>query len=301
MIESSHLKGLVFAVLGIASALALYPNPAEAGQCRDPWVTRAVTQVMGRAPIGAGDTGECATTRYGGGHWSGYEDLVNKVKVAFGRTSPPPVASKPPLIRTGPAPAPGSTVIGSYYAGLCMEMHGTAVTARCNGNGAQIFQFSGYGPLTQGGRCLQGTGANQPLSLQPCNNSKNQKWAFSGNRLNNEGGWCADIERESRNPGARVIAYQCKGSVNQQWRRGALKSAQQLGMPQSALANAQRAGAGQPVDLRTGQPAGVVAAGGGNVVAAGGGNVVAAGGGNVVAAGGGNVVAAGGGNFIQFQ
>ena len=55
------------------------------GVCRDQWVTRAVTQVMGRAPNGSYESGECNIHNYGGGHWSSYSDLVNKVKVAFGR------------------------------------------------------------------------------------------------------------------------------------------------------------------------------------------------------------------------
>lgn len=58
---------------------------SSAGVCHDPWVTRAIRQVMGRAPNGSGNSGECNIYRYGGGHWSSYGDLVNKVKVAFGR------------------------------------------------------------------------------------------------------------------------------------------------------------------------------------------------------------------------
>lgn len=54
------------------------------GVCADPWVTQAVTQVMGRAPQGNGYLGECDIYRYGRGSWSSYNDLVAKVEVAFG-------------------------------------------------------------------------------------------------------------------------------------------------------------------------------------------------------------------------
>jgi hypothetical protein len=189
------------------------------------------------------------------------------------------------LIVAGVAPAAAENlVIGSYYAGLCMQGAGAVTTAQCNGGGGQVFQFSGYGPISQGGRCLQGTGRGNPVTLQPCNNTADQKWAFNGQQLNNEGGWCADIERESKSPGARVIAYNCKNSVNQHWRKGVIVSGPQVGLSASATTALQRRPPqpGSVVDMRTG-------------------NIIAAGGGNVIAQGGGNIIAAGGGNFIQFR
>ncbi len=71
--------------VAIAATIALAPAPAAA-QCRDPWVTQAVRQVMGRAPVGSGETGECNIRNYGGGSWSSYDDLVGKVRAAFGRS-----------------------------------------------------------------------------------------------------------------------------------------------------------------------------------------------------------------------
>lgn len=69
-----------------------YPGAAPAaaaGQCRDPWVTKAVQQVTGRAANGSGESGECNIRRYGGGQWSSYDDLVGKVRIAFGGAPPP--------------------------------------------------------------------------------------------------------------------------------------------------------------------------------------------------------------------
>jgi len=59
------------------------------GSCRDPWVTQAIQQVVGRAPQGSGDTGECDYHRYGGGSWTTYNDLVQKVSAAFGQQGSP--------------------------------------------------------------------------------------------------------------------------------------------------------------------------------------------------------------------
>lgn len=58
---------------------------ADAGNCRDPWVTQAVREVTGRAPNGDYESGECRYTNYGGGQWSSYPDLLNKVRAVLGQ------------------------------------------------------------------------------------------------------------------------------------------------------------------------------------------------------------------------
>jgi hypothetical protein len=67
---------------GIGWTIAELPAAvgAECGR-GDP---RAVTEVKGRPPQGSGNDGECAIHRYGGGHWSSYGDLVNKVRANSG-------------------------------------------------------------------------------------------------------------------------------------------------------------------------------------------------------------------------
>lgn len=195
-----------------------------------------------------------------------------------------------------------NSVIASHYAGLCIQISGSgAVTAKCTATGAQQFAFSGYGVIQHGGKCLTGTGDTKQLFLAPCKSgNKDQKWGFQKNgQLNNEGGWCADIERESKNSGARVISYKCKGSTNQKWRLGEVLAAKSIkGMPPATVASLQRAQPGQVVDLKSGK---LIGQDGGSIVASGGGNIVAAGAGNLVASGGGNIVAAGGGNLINFK
>lgn len=68
----------------IGLGLLAIAGAASAGTCKDPWVTRAIQEVKGRAPQGSGSSGECDIYRYGGGRWSSYEDLRAKVKTAFG-------------------------------------------------------------------------------------------------------------------------------------------------------------------------------------------------------------------------
>ena len=60
------------------------PPTANNGICGDAWVTSAIRLVTGRAPNGSGNSGECLTTRYGGGHWVNQTDLAMKVGAAFG-------------------------------------------------------------------------------------------------------------------------------------------------------------------------------------------------------------------------
>lgn len=83
---------LIFALFGGLSAAGFYLQPAGAQtanrpiplpQCRDPWVTQAIQQVIGRRPAvgtSVSESGECDIQRYGNGRWSNYDDLVNKVR-----------------------------------------------------------------------------------------------------------------------------------------------------------------------------------------------------------------------------
>lgn len=130
---------MFFGVLTSASASIIPDTNAYAGQCRDPWVTRAVTQVTGRQPSGSGDSGDCDYRRYGGGRWTTYDDLVGKVRAEYARhslpaakTAPAPKASLGQQLKAPAAPASGlvrnggsgivanngSRVIGEHGAGL---------------------------------------------------------------------------------------------------------------------------------------------------------------------------------------
>lgn len=168
----------------------------------------------------------------------------------------------------------------------------TAVTANWQGQ-APIQGFSGYGLIQMNGRCLTGHNGGQPLTWEGCNGGdRNQKWSLSGGRLNNEAGWCADVEGNRSGAGVHVIAFKCTGAPNQQWKSHYVESAQaaaaKIGNPQvkaEFLKTAQSAPPGAVISLSTGR---IVAQGAGNIVAQGAGNVVAQGAGNIVAQGAGN-------------
>lgn len=168
---------------------------------------------------------------------------------------------------------------------------GSAVTADWRGQSA-LDGFSGYGQIRLNGQCLGGKD-NQPLRWEGCRSGdKSQVWAFNNGKLNNELGWCADVEGGRNGAGVRVLAWNCSGSSNQRWKAHQLQSAQSV----AARLGNSAAGKALVDTARVARPGEVISLATGRVVAAGSANVVAAGGGNVIAAGGGNVIAPGGGN-----
>jgi hypothetical protein len=172
-------------------------------------------------------------------------------------------------------------------------LHGGGGAELADWRGQAPLAFSGYGQIRQDGKCLTGDTGGQQLRWDACRSGdKGQVWALNGSKLNNELGWCADVERGRQAAGTRVLAYQCNGGGNQQWRGHATQSAQtvaarigDLTLRAKFLAAVNAARPGTIISLASGQ---AVAAGGANVVASGGANVIAAGGGNVVASGGAN-------------
>lgn len=68
------------------------PNPTQTetnewrtkGPCRDPWVSKAVSQANSsvRPAHGYGDFGECDTAQYNGGAWNSYDELYKAVEKA---------------------------------------------------------------------------------------------------------------------------------------------------------------------------------------------------------------------------
>jgi len=168
---------------------------------------------------------------------------------------------------------------------------GNAVTRDWNG-ASPIQGFSGYGAIRMDGQCLTGKTNGQTLRWESCRGGdKGQVWKLSGRTLNNELGFCADVQGNRIGAGVPVLAWNCSGAANQQWKPlGGQQSAQAVAsrisdsaVRSAFLSTAQSAGAGTVISLSTGR---VVSAGGANAVSAGGANVVSAGGGNVVSAGG---------------
>ena len=191
-----------------------------------------------------------------------------------------------------PALAAGTIAYISSSSGYVLHKSGNqAVTANWQGQSG-IQGFSGYGTINIAGTCLTGRAGDQPLTWEACRGDASQKWSLSGGKLNNEGGWCADVKGNAGGAGVPVIAFKCTGAANQHWKAHYSESAQTVStrIPNPAvraafLQTAQSAQPGQVISLSTGK---IVAQGAGNIVAQGAGNVVAQGAGNVVAQGAGN-------------
>ena len=138
---------LILATTGLAAI------EAHAGNCRDPWVTKAVTQVQGRTPNGSGDSGECDYRRYGGGKWSTYDDLVGKVRTAFGKSIAPPVSglTKPAGTISPPVSGlakPAGTIASSPITGLKPGNAGAGIVAN---NGSRLLSDGGGGIVANNG------------------------------------------------------------------------------------------------------------------------------------------------------
>lgn len=199
------------------------------------------------------------------------------------------------------SPVAQADVFASYANNDCLANQGGQATlqncsmSRHNNDmryvpGENVF----YGPLRQGGQCLDV--ANNRLVFARCSGSKSQVWKLSGNgQLNNEEGKCVNASLGVGGCPHGHAFYNLTYKMVTGVRFTA--SEPPRGTPLAIRGN-------DLINRSTGQ---IVAAGGGNIVAAGGGNIVAAGGGNIVAAGGGNIVvsqhpniarivAAGGGN-----
>ncbi len=181
--------------------------------------------------------------------------------------------------------------ISSASGFVVHDVGGVAVTANWAGQ-VPMSGFSGYGAIRVNGRCLTAPGpAGQPVRWGGCRQGdKSQIWALSNRRLNNELGWCADVEGNRQGAGVRLVAWNCSGAVNQQFNAHWVVSAQSVAaripdpaVRQKFLQTAQTARPGAVISTATG---GLVGPDGGTLISAGGRNMVSTGSGNLIAAGG---------------
>jgi hypothetical protein len=90
----SIIATIAFTTLFAMTANAQRPNPSDQeaqqwrqrGPCRDPWVSKAVTEYKGSV-AGRGDFGECKYTMYNGGSWGSYDELYQGVRTALNNMS----------------------------------------------------------------------------------------------------------------------------------------------------------------------------------------------------------------------
>lgn len=168
--------------------------------------------------------------------------------------------------------------------GYMLHNQGGAAATRDWDGAAAIQGFSGYGAIRVDGQCLTGSASGQPLRWESCRaGDKGQVWKLSSGKLNNELGWCADVQGGRSGAGVPVVAWQCSGAPNQQWKALGKVPAQDYAARHikdpsirgAFIGTAQSAKPGTVISTATGR---VVSAGGANVVSAGGANVVSAGG-----------------------
>jgi hypothetical protein len=88
VVEESTVRRFVLVAAQAALLSALAATAAQAGNCRDPWITQAIKEVTGREPNGAGESGECTYTQYNGGSWNSYAQLKAAVE---GKLRPRPL------------------------------------------------------------------------------------------------------------------------------------------------------------------------------------------------------------------
>ena len=150
---------------------------------------------------------------------------------------------------------------------------GGAVTADWKGQ-APIQGFTGYGQVKTNGSCLTGRDGQQQLRWESCKSGdKAQIWALSNGRLNNELGWCADVEGNRSGPGVRVLAWKCSGAINQQWSGAKTVSAndylnkiQDRSVRDALSAKIRSANPGSRIQLTDKESSALIAAGGLNLM-----------------------------------
>lgn len=171
------------------------------------------------------------------------------------------------------------------------ERGGAAVTAAWKGQ-QPLAGFTGYGAVRLKNRCLSTSGpAGQQLRWDTCRSGdKAQVWSLKNGQLNNELGFCADVEGNRQGDGVRVIAFSCSRAVNQQFRAHVAVPAQSLAsriadpnVRQTFLQTAQSAPPGSAISMQTGR---LIGMDGATLIAAGSMNAIATGSGRLIAAGG---------------
>jgi hypothetical protein len=123
------LKTLHFRFLLLFAAVVCVAGTARAqgGSCHDPWINQNYNTLYHRAPSGSGVTGECNPAMYGGGHWTSYGDLTNKIIAVRGR--PTAVQAAPVAAATG---CHDPWINQAYTIVMLRPASGSGVSGECN-------------------------------------------------------------------------------------------------------------------------------------------------------------------------
>jgi hypothetical protein len=204
------------------------------GVCRDPWITETITRLVGRAPQGHGDTGECDFRRYGGGTWGSKAELEAHVRAAFNVTPPAPTAAYVSYASHADPDMCMDVPGGSPTEGTQLQLRG------CNGSEAQRFELQADGHLVAiGGKpdprghrmCVDyypSAGNNgDAVRIWPChpipNPSDTQYWTrLASGEFRSASGRCIDIQGGRGNAGRDgnpLVLWDCPDPQNYNTRR----------------------------------------------------------------------------------
>lgn len=123
--------------------------------CNDPWIGEAYQDLGYGRPQGSGGSGDCDTGRYGGGRWSSYDDLKNKIRAYKTAAAAPPVPRSAPAAPVAVAPAAPPNPGNLFKAGdsvRAKDKYGIwyqAVVAGAEGNSYRIRQSGASAPSAE--------------------------------------------------------------------------------------------------------------------------------------------------------
>ena len=262
---------LAVAVAGLGMGASAH---AQGGSCHDPWINQAYNQLYHVAPSGSQTSGQCNPALYGGGHWTTFADLTNKVKVANCNDPWIVQAYMMMILR----PASGSGTSGECNPALYGGGHWTSL----NDLEAKVVAYHRPPAAAPAPSPLLRTGPATPmLPLSPIPQKVNPN--------------APPLDLSLAHSAAAEAAIRLNRGSYTVNSRGDLVDARGKVICAAGTYSLSPTGA---VITNYGTASSIVAQGGGNIVAQGGGNIVAQGGGNIVAQGGGNIVAQGGGNLV---
>ncbi|HEX8710247.1 MAG TPA: ricin-type beta-trefoil lectin domain protein [Terracidiphilus sp.] len=226
-------------VCAFSLTIGLSQLVAQGGACRDPWINSAYNQIFHRAPQGSGTVGECNISLYGGGRWSNYQDLYNKVLGSkycqdpwIGEAYVLAIHRRPAGNECSPVNYGGGRWSGfddlvakvqQYQAQLASRRYSppppapvySRPVARAVARPVTIISQLGSKCLdAEGGRSAQGV----RLIGYPCNAQGNQEFLFNANGTITQNGLCVDAAGGLGRAGDQIQLWSCNGGANQRWR-----------------------------------------------------------------------------------
>lgn len=212
---------------------------AQGGACRDTWINSAFNQIYHRAPQGYGSTGECNINLYGGGRWSSYPDLYNKVLGSKYCQDPWIGEAYAVAMRRRPVGNECSSVnyggghwssfddlvakVQQYQAQLSTRRYAPPPPPAFSGRPSQPSVSSTVTIVNaMGAKCLDAEGGRSARGVRlvgyPCSGNSNELYQFNANGTITQNGLCVDAYSGLGRDGDQIQLWNCDGGPNQRWR-----------------------------------------------------------------------------------